>query len=168
MAPETNRITLGENMKKYFFLYFILGINVFVFSQSNDVTYSDYELIKDEVISIKEDVENIRHELNSEAFIERVNSFYENAWSKLIYIFGGIGAILGIVIGVLTPYIIKKDQDKKYKLEIEKLKMEIEKKISDEIQSASNYISIESRSSLIKLETTIKDYVTKKIESLAK
>lgn len=72
--------------------------------------------------------------------VSKVDSFYNNAWTKLVVLFGIIGVIIPIVIG-LIQYIKNKKELEYLKAEIlENLKKEINDYLINEKQEINNFL----------------------------
>lgn len=98
-------------------------------------------------------------------FLKMVDTFYNNAWDKLIIVLIVVGGIGGLV-GVAWPMLLKKISDHSAKMEVEKL----EKNLKDQFQNLSdeNAKLIKNRidKGMNTLSETINKDISKKLDDV--
>lgn len=141
-------------------LLILFSISLGGYSQNNkDTTIRELETKISKIENALEYNNNQQEIIKSQTeIIEKVEGFYDRSWSKLIWVIG----ILGTLVGLILPYFTNqkfqndlKQQKEEFEKQLEKQKEEFEKNSKERILENENKLKEYSREQYNKLKEEI-------------
>jgi hypothetical protein len=141
-------------------------------SNVNATVNLNYEKLEKKIIELNSKNDSLNKKLNnilindykSTDVIDKVNNYYDNAWSKLIYLLSIIGAITVVIL----PYFLTLQQKRELKLNKLDFQEDVDRKIIELENKIINFNKIEIEKLRQEIENLNKNITEKQNEEIAK